>query len=83
MRVEFHELGKGKVSFEVCVHARSMDRVIGTFVYGLQEPIYALFFSWGFGRIVVGKLAADFLKQVNVFSNVCAIYVPKLFNGFA
>ena len=25
MRVEFHELGKGKVSFEVSVHAGSMD----------------------------------------------------------
>ena len=62
MRVEFHALGKGEVSFEVGVHARSMDRVIGTFVEGLEEAIDALFFSWGFSWVVVFKLPTDFLK---------------------
>ncbi len=83
MRVELHELGKGECPFEMGVHAGRMDGFVGTLVDCLQKPIYALFFSWGFSRIAVGKLAADFFKQVNVFGDVCAIYVPKLFNGFS
>ena len=75
MRVEFHELCKGKVSFQVGVNTGSMDGVIGPFMDGFQKPIDALFFGWGFGGVVVGELSANFFKQVDVFSDVSAIDV--------
>jgi hypothetical protein len=52
MRVELHELGKCKVSFQVGVHTGSMDGVIGPLMDGFQKPIDALFFGWGFGGLL-------------------------------
>jgi hypothetical protein len=83
MRVEFHELGKGKVSFQVGVNAGSMDGGIGPLVDVFQKPIDALFFGWRFGEVVVGELSADFFKQVDVFSDVSAIDVARLLNGLS
>ena len=83
MRVEFHELGKGKVSFQMCVNTGSMDGVVGPLMDGFQKPIDALFFGWGFGGVIVGELSADLFKQVDVFSDVGAVDVSKLLNGLA
>jgi hypothetical protein len=82
-KVEFHELGKGKVSFQVCVTTGSMDGVVGPLMDGFQKAIDALFFGWGFGGVIVSELSADLFKQVDVFSDVSAIYVSKLLNGLA
>jgi hypothetical protein len=45
--------------------------------------IDALFFSWGFSRVVVGELAADLFKQVDVLRDIGTINVAELLDGFA
>ncbi len=57
----------------MCIHAGGMYGVIGAFVYCLKKPVYFVLFGGWVGRVVVGKLTAYFLKEIDMFGNGCAV----------
>ena len=58
---------------EKLVSACQMNGIIGAFGNGIQKPVYLLFLGWGFRGVVVGHLATDSLKLINVFGHVRAM----------
>ena len=78
---EFDHFVKGKGALYVAFRTGGLDRVIGSFRDAVQEPVDTLFFGRGVKGVVVVHLSYQFFEQVDVFGDIGAMNVAKVFNG--
>jgi hypothetical protein len=83
VRIQLYKLGEGKSALDVLIDTGGMCGFVRAFIHCIKKPInFLLFCGWLVGSIV-GHLAADLFKKINMFDNACPIDVSQLFDGFS
>ncbi len=76
----FHHLLEREFAFDIFRRSRGLDGVVGTFRYGVEKPVYLLFFRRRVEGVVVRDLGDEFFKQIDMGGDVGPINMPDVFN---